>query len=110
MMNITQYINSTNADERYDFESHVFENVWDAFVKHLPKEPDDQWNSVDVWFDEQGCEILCRTEELAEMIADIIEEISGEHEAHTGYYDPEEDAKELKGPFRTTGWYYVDFD
>ena len=110
-MNITEYIYSTDANERYDYESHVFENVWYEFVKHLPKKPDDVNNSIDVWYDEETDEILCLTEDLAEMIADIIEDISGEKMmVRTGYYDPEEDALETNGPFRTTGWYYVDYD
>lgn len=110
-MNITEYINNTDANERYDYESHVFENVWDEFVKHLPKKPDDVNNSINVWYDEDSDEILCLTEDLADMIADIIEDISGEKMmVRTGYYDPEEDALETNGPFRTTGWYYIDWD
>ena len=111
-MNILQYTVSTDADERYDFESHIFENVWYEFVKHLPKEEDwakDTCNSIDVWHYEDADEILCRTEELADMIADILEGISGEHEAHIGYYDPEEDEKDNCVDDRT-GWWYVDYD
>lgn len=108
-MNITEYINSTDADDRYDFESHVFENVWYKFVKHLPEEPDYKDNSIDVWYCMEADEILCRTEELCEMIADIIESISGEHEAQTGYYDPEQDEKDDCVDGRS-GWYYVTYD
>ena len=108
-MNITEYINSTDADERYDFESHVFENIWYEFVKHLPTEEDWANNSVDVWYYEDADEILCRSEELADMVANILEGISGEHEAHIGYYDPEEDKRDDCVDDRT-GWWYVDFD
>jgi hypothetical protein len=111
-MNIRQYINNKNADEREDFESHVFENVWREFTLHLPTTADmedDDCNSIDIWYSESADEILCRSEELADMIANIIEGISGEHEAHTGYYDPDEDV--LSGEVdEYTGWYYVDYD
>ena len=108
-MNITEYINSTDAEERVDFESHVFENVWYRFVKHLPQEEDYAHNSVDVWYYADADEILCRSEELAEMIADMLDEISGEHEAHTGYYDPDEDEKDDCVDGRT-GWYVVYYE
>lgn len=112
-MNITDYINSQDAEERYEFESHVFESVWANFVKNLPTEED--WfndlgkNSIDVWYYADADEILCRSEDLAEMIANIIESISGEKLAHTGYYDPEEDERDDCVDGRT-GWYYVDWD
>ena len=108
-MNITEYINSTDAEQRYEFESHVFEMVWSNFVKNLPKEEDYVGNSIDVWYYEDADEILCRSEEQAEMIANIIEDISGEKMAHTGYYDPEEDERDDCVDDRT-GWYYVDWD
>lgn len=110
--NITEYINSTDAELRYDFESHVFENVWMGFTMHLPTMADmedDETNSIDICYSESADEILCRSEELAEMIANILDGISGENEAHTGYYDPEED--ERNGEFDAySGWYYVDHD
>ena len=111
-MNITQYISNKNADEREDFESHVFENVWREFTLHLPTTADmeyDDCNSIDIWYSESADEILCRSEELADMIANIIEGISGEHEAHTGYYDPDEDERAGEVD-EYTGWYYVDYD
>lgn len=111
-MNITEYINSTDAEERFDFESHVFESVWYQFVKHLPTSEaheNDTSNVIDVWYSEVSDEIMCRTEELAEMIANILDGISGEHEAHTGYYDPAEDERDDCVDDRT-GWFAVDYD
>ena len=109
-MNIIEYIDSQDAKQRKDFEEHVFKNIWTEFVKHLPTEADWAHNSVDVWYYEDADEILCCTEELAEMIADILEGISGaERVAHTGYYDPEEDERDDCVDGRT-GWYYVDYD
>ena len=108
-MNITQYIYSEDAEQRYDYESHVFENVWTEFVKHLPTEADWAHNSVNVWYYEYADEILCCTEELAEMIANMLDGISGEKQSHIGYYDPEEDERDNCVDGRT-GWYYVDYD
>ena len=108
-MNILEYVYSEDAEKRDDFESHVFENIWYEFVKHLPTEEDWANNSVDVWYYEDADEILCRSEELADMVANILEGISGEHEAHIGYYDPEEDKRDDCVDDRT-GWWYVDFD
>ena len=108
-MSIMDYIGCKNTDHREDFENHVFENVWDRFCKHLPTEEDYAHNSIDIWYYEDADEILCRTEEQADAIAGILDDISGEHMAHTGYYDPEEDEKDDCVDGRT-GWYYVDWD
>lgn len=105
-MNILEYTACTDAEARYDFESHIFENVWYEFVKHLPQEEDWAHNSVDVWYYADADEILCRSEELADMFKGIIEGISGEHELESGYYDPEIDEKNGSTDGRT-GWYFV---
>lgn len=57
-----------------------------------------------IWSD--GDEILCETEQLAEDIADFFDALYREPTVNTGYYDPEEDAREGKS-FDTTGFYYV---
>ena len=60
-----------------------------------------------------GDEILCKTESAADALADMLEclYISQGEEilVNTGYYDPEEDARngELD---RYTGWWYVNID
>ena len=87
-MNITEYIYSTDENARQDFEEYLTNHIWYEFVSHLPTEPSDQRN---VWYNENGDEILCRTEEIAEMIADILDGITGEKTMHTGYYDPEDE-------------------
>lgn len=61
-----------------------------------------------IW--ENGDEILCKDAYVAERIATFIDYMCGGQIAHTGYYDPKEDEKEPRGPFKTTGWHYVDFD
>lgn len=55
-----------------------------------------------------GNELLCKTKEQAEVIADFFEDLGFDY-VRTGYYDPKEDAKENCAD-EYTGWYYVDFD
>ena len=109
-MSICKYVYCEDADKRDDYESHIFQNVFDQIAKKLPTDPMANGREQIVWYDEEGDEIICKTSEIAELIANILDSVSGEHESHTGYYDPQEDALEPNGPFRTTGWYYVDFD
>ena len=108
-MNIIEYINSEDAEQRYDYESHVFENVWAEFVKHLPTEQDWAHHSVNVWYYADADEILCCSEELAQMIKNMILGISGEHEdVEIGYYDLESDEDDdcIDG---RTDWWFVRF-
>ena len=105
-MTISDYILCDDKQKRKDYEDHVFQNVWWAFTAQLPKEEDWAWNSVDVWYYADADEILCRSEDMAEMIANILEAISGERVAETGYYDPEIDEQDGSTDGRT-GWYFV---
>lgn len=113
MMNIREYVNCHDPEAREDWEWHIFDNVFNCFLSTLPLNPPeieiDGVSKVreEVWTD--GTEILCAHENMAEKIADILEAISGEHEAHTGYYDPFEDAQSGEVDDHT-GFYYVDFD
>ena len=112
MMNIREYIECKDEDLRHDFEEHIFENVFDLVWSVLPKhngDDDDMRREHPLWADELEGEIECATEHLADIVANIIEAISGEKEAHTGYYDPREDELDDCVDSRT-GWYYVDFD
>ena len=69
------------------------------------------YSEGDIW--SAGDEILCKTESAANTLADMLECLyitQGEDVLiNTGYYDPEEDAKngELD---RYTGWWYVNID
>ena len=83
------------------------QEIFEAFSNAFPQSV---WSKEDVLIWTDGSEILCKTEWLADTLADVIDHLAGETVTHTGYYDPEEDAKEQNGPFRTTGWYYIDFD
>lgn len=57
-----------------------------------------------------GDEILCRTKEAADAIADLLECLYGAQDeeitVNTGYYDPEEDKRNGEED-RCTGWWYV---
>ena len=56
-----------------------------------------------------GSMILCRREEMADAIADLIDAVEGECVANTGYYDPEADKLD-NCVDEYTGWYYIDLD
>ena len=81
--------------------------VFEAFFYALPQSK--YGDDVLIWMD--GSEILCKTEWLAETLADVIENLSGGtfDSVRTGYYDPEEDMRSGEVD-RYTGWYYIDFD
>lgn len=88
-----------------------FTKAWEKLTAILPTENDwaEDANGVDIWYYAIADEILCRTEKLADAIADILDAISGEHESLTGYYDPEQDERDNCVDDRT-GWWYVDYD
>ena len=78
---------------------------WTALIEAMCKDNSLSWLGVET----DGSEILCSDEETAELIADIIEEFDDTDYAHTGYYDPVEDAQDGICD-RYTGKYYVDID
>ena len=83
-----------------EFENHVFD-VWNRFVRNMPCYPED---GCDRWCD--GENILCKTYEDAQKVADYIDEKAGRAISATGFYDPEED-KRMGCVDKYTGWYYV---
>ena len=76
------------------------------FLKSLRDFPDGE-----VW--SNGCEILCKSEEIAEGIADLLTQLymsqNEEVTPITGYYDPKEDKRNNEEDY-CTGWYYVTLD
>jgi len=76
-------------------------NLFKALADTLPKEPGD---GVDLWYD-GGDDILCRTEEQANALADWLDQRGG-YDSTTGYFDPAEDEREHCVD-KLTGWYYV---
>lgn len=56
-----------------------------------------------------GDEFVFKTEDGSESFADLVDQMFGERVARTGWYDPEEDAKDgVNDVF--TGKYYVNMD
>ncbi len=83
-----------------EFENHVFD-IWNRFVRNMPCYPE---NGCDRWCD--GENILCKTYEDAQKVADYIDEKVGRAISATGFYDPEEDER-MGCVDKYTGWYYV---
>ena len=79
-------------------------HTWTYLVMCLQK--NSVQNRHGYWTD--GEEILCKTEEAAENLANFLEDI-GFDTVHTGYYDPEEDRRNNEVNDHT-GWYYVCID
>ena len=103
--NLSDYVNGrATPAEREDFEEHIYDKIFSWFLEKLPENPEIK---PDIWTD--GVEILCRTEDICERIADALDSISGEPESHTGYYDPVDDARSGEVDDHT-GWYYIDYD
>jgi hypothetical protein len=81
--------------------------MFKEIVERLPKEPYD-YSTINpkkyrIWT--CGDEILCKSEAIADAIADLLEAM-GYEDVTTGYYDPEEDAKHNEVD-RLTGWHWV---
>lgn len=116
-MNISEYVFIANKEHRDsldeeikdDYENHITMNCFGEYADHLPTTPVNQYGKKNpVWTD--GTEILCETEDMAKIIADMFEYITGETQTmHYHYYDPEEDEREGCVDSHT-GWWYVDFD
>ena len=77
----------------------------EMIINFLPKYSDTIWSD--------GNEILVKSEDAADKIADAIEllyQSQGEDIlVNTGYYDPEEDKRNNEED-RYTGWWYVNID
>ena len=76
---------------------------FEDICRSLPSEPIDCNGRLSFWATDD--EILCETEESANIIADFLENM-GYDCVTTGYYDPEEDKRHGEVD-RFTGFYYV---
>lgn len=86
--------------------------VLDMIMDMLPSTPRSYDVSDDPGFWSDGTEILCPSEAEADMVAEFLRDVLSEYSAidvHTGYYDPDEDAKSGEQDDHT-GFYYIDFD
>lgn len=86
--------------------------VLDAILDMLPREPRSYDTSDDPGFWTDGSEILCPSktecEIVAEFLRDVLREID-DVDVHTGWYDPDEDARSGEQDDHT-GFYYISFD
>lgn len=80
-------------------EPHEIGALLSKLIGQLPHEDARIWSC-------NGDEILCETEQTAETIADFFDAIYGFPTVNTGYYDPEEDARNGETD-ASTGYYYV---
>ena len=74
-------------------------NIWTYFLKSLQENENKKHG---FWAD--GEEILCKTEEQAEAVADFLEDLGFEC-LNTGYYDPAEDERDGCVDDHTGYWY-----
>lgn len=76
---------------------------WEKITDRLPENPEGN-----IWT--TGDEIFCKTEEVADALADMFECLYKAHGEeiiiNTGYYDPVEDERNGEVD-RFTGWWYV---
>lgn len=77
--------------------------LYALLVDLLPHSPE-----TDPKFWAQGNLLLCKTEEAANTMADLLEAIGITDCATTGHFDPREDAA-AGSEDQLTGYYYVDF-
>lgn len=73
-------------------------DIWDILIKGMPIEPT---SDCDFWSD-GGNEILCRTEEQANALADMLDRLFQGSKAATGHYDDPDGFAD-----KFSGWYYV---
>lgn len=94
----------------HEFEEHDRKHAFNEFLSRLPMVPTvlryTGKRNVYFWFD--GVEILCDCEITTDILADMIRVVYG-IDAHTGFYDPADDAREDCVDSHT-GYYYIDFD
>lgn len=88
--------------ENFEIE-FMDKHIWSYLIKSLQNNEN---NKHGFWTD--GEEILCKTEEQAEVIADFLEDVGFDY-VNTGYYDPIEDERNGEVD-RYTGWWYVSID
>ena len=84
----------------------------ESIMKCLPHQPRSYDTSDDPGYWSDGGMILCSCETESSIIADFLEDMLRETsnlDVHTGYFDPDEDARSGEQD-DYTGFYYIDFD
>ena len=79
-------------------------DIWKRLLKSL--HDNEEHNKHGYWTD--GEEILCKTEDQAEALADFLEDVGFDY-IQTGYYNPEDDKRNNEVNDHT-GYWYVSID
>lgn len=89
--------------DKFDMD-FIDRRIWTYICQSL--QDNEKNNRHGFWTD--GYEILCKTEEQAEALANFLEDMGFDY-VNTGYYDPKEDEKNNEVD-ELTGWWYVSVD
>ncbi len=92
--------------DRIEKANHIVRSITELLPCIYNSEVDDDYKMSHFLTDPDGTEILSSSEKEIECIANLIDQLYGEGTANTGYYDPEEDAKNNEVD-AYTGLYYV---
>lgn len=84
------------AIEKYETE------LLEAFLNQFPRKP-----TAPAWYD--GSQVMVKSAEHADFLADLLESLFHIDYVNTGYYDPEEDKRD-NCTDEYTGWHYVSWD
>lgn len=72
-------------------------DIWDILYDGMPSDPKE---NCDFWGDAE--QIFCRTEEQANILADMLNKLIPGRKVAVGHYD---DSNDFRDKF--SGWYYV---
>lgn len=78
--------------------------TYNQILENLPTELQSCDDNPRMW--SNGCDIMCETEVIANVIADFLKSIGVTDNATTGYFDPVEDERNNEVN-ECTGFYYV---
>lgn len=94
---------------KMNFAGEMFSKI----LEMLPDQPRSFDTADDPGFWSNGYEILCPSETDCEIVASFLEDVFREWDVsvsvHTGYYDPDEDARSGEQD-DNTGFWYIDID
>ena len=79
-------------------------DVFQQLANSLPRKPESDVYQVNFWYD-GGEDILCKTKDLADALADWLDR-HGYWNPAVGYYDPKDWGTEYL-TYECGGWYYV---
>lgn len=102
-------INDSRIKKLMEENQQKIRNAWDTIISMLPREPRSFDTADDPGFWTNGDEILCPSEAEASMLYAFLDDMFrefGNYQLITGWYDPEEDARENEQD-NCTGFNYI---